>query len=309
MVTLSDQFGSPHFPAKNKKGWSQGKLFADPKPTDEHRYQRGYSPERMAEVKSWPMEVRSTGGARGNRQTHEVLARSTTPSSDFPDTRWGPDNEKQDPLRITTGLNGSGTGYAGVYSGNGQGVRGDILVNKNSPHEGLTEHQDRERQGQTLLHEMGHYRSAKVENAPYGNESAGYHTPEMRGREEAFADDNMMTRWRPDPRDVRAGRSEGPHPSYEFGKAFQGLGGQKAFGAYAKARQTPNVKEGESAAWDADQAKKVAEVHLNNDQFFHRDYSAESETGKPAWKVNPRHLPPAPTVEEARSTGNPLVRL
>jgi hypothetical protein len=250
MVTLSNQFGGPRM----TKG-GQGKLFSDPKPTNEHRYQRGYTPERMAEVRNARMDINAgpskhpertkTGPFTehgGERHIQEVIARSTTPMHEInvPKTTWGSDIDPDDayPLHINAGVTsfGGSRSYAGTYRGGGSHYeRGQIDLAGGS----IGSHSGPERAGQTLLHEMGHYRSAKVEHNP----SAEYRTPGQVGKEEAFADDNEVERWRPDPRDVRKGKSKPPTPGYENSGAFYGLGGQKAHGPYVRARKTLNPEE------------------------------------------------------------------
>jgi len=245
MVTLSDQFGGPRF----TKG-GQGKFFSDPKPVDEHRYQRGYTPERMNDVRQARMMVTAgqegsgpfTGPA-GEQQVHEVIARSKTPMREIniPKTAYGTDRDPDDvfPLHIETGLKGNlsgrSTAAAGTYSGGGMYERGNIRIAGGA----VGNYGGAEGAGQTLLHELGHYRSAKVEH----NDSAHYRTPGQVGKEEAFADDNEKERWRPDPRDVRKGISKPPRGAYENSGAFNGLGGKKAHGPYVRARKTLNPEE------------------------------------------------------------------
>lgn len=324
MVTLSSQFGKPYFPGNNPKGHSQGKLFADPKPTDEHRYQRGYTPERMQEVRGARMNIEAgpegsgpMTGPAGVRHVQEVIARSKTPIQEInvPKTSWGTDMDPDDSydLRINTGSKGAGgraSSAAGWYSGGGHYERGEIHIAGGA----VGNYGGVEGAGQTLLHELGHYKSAKVEH----NDSANYRTPVQRGKEEAFADDNEKERWRPDPRDVRKGTSKPPRGAYENEGAFQGLGGKKAHVPYVKARQTLNPEEKETilkhgfrpmdrTAQRREAAQHDAAVHINNTQFFHRDYAEEGRTGKPAWQVNPAHLP-AMTHAEARVAGHePLI--
>jgi hypothetical protein len=235
----------PYFPQKGSdKGpsiGSQGKLFRDAKPTAKHRYQRGYTPERMAQVKAMPIKT-YTGdrggafsGAAGHQQVREVIARSATPAEEIKPQFTG------DTLTIRTGASlGSN---AGTYAKSKFGGHGTIDLDrgygsKSHPHE------NREQAGQTLLHELGHARS----NYEYTEHSA-LDTRAKLGEEEAYADDNMMKRWRPDPRDVRRGRSHAPSPSYESPDAFKGYqvpaqlsritGGKTAHKAYLAARQTP----------------------------------------------------------------------
>lgn len=246
MVQLSDQFGSPRM----TKG-GQGKLFSEPKPTDQHRYQRGYTPERMAAVrgsmidfetvKAGPNDSPATRYAVG--QTHQsarrmadVVARSTADMHHYgqgsvdvaarrthmtnrvnPSDMWS--------LHVSTGDHLPGA--AGTYSGGGTWDRGQIRIEGRG---------DEEAHGQTLMHEMGHYISHKINPS----DSNDYNTPTRVGREEAHADDYMMTHWRPDPRDVRRGTSAKPRPVYENSDAFYGNGRKKAHGPYLTARTTLN---------------------------------------------------------------------
>lgn len=231
----------------------QGKLFPDPKPIAQHRYQRGYTPERMREVKGSMLDVTSTGrgnfaGPAGIDRVYQTIARSTTPVHEFNETpvrtAWRksgrPDHPNIDtsdmfPLHIETGhdvakLSGIGNAAA-TYNAGGTWERGLARV-------GADTHDTEEHAGQSLLHEIGHYRSEKVENT--GHQSSYGKDPAETGREEAFADDNMVTRWRPDPRDVRRGTSHPKEPSYEGGGGVfpRGYGGQKAYGPYLTARTT-----------------------------------------------------------------------
>lgn len=215
----------------------QGKFFADPKPTDEHRYQRGYTPDRMAAVRQMPIDVVEAEGRRGlsfsgptgPRQIHETIARSTTPTDEVPDT--------QRHLKIHPAVGYSGTNNrAGVY----RNIKGAVALKTSPGSIHLAGGDTKEGEGQTLLHELGHWASNRQ-----GRESAWYDTPTQRGKEEAFADDNMAERWRPDPRDVRKGVSKPPGFGYEMDTNFQGLGGAVAHKAYIKARRTlkPEVKD------------------------------------------------------------------
>jgi len=249
-VELSSQFGAPYFP----KG-GQGKLFHDPKPVDEHRYQRGYTPERMREVRNARIEVhpgesydRAVGasansgmsgpppftGHGAQRRIHEVIARSTTPASDFETTPHGHTPDDYYPLKIRTG-SADRSGAAGWYHPGGVYDRGTIHLSSMAD----LGNKGEEVPGQTLLHELGHYHSAKVAQNPF----ASYDTPVRRGNEEAHADDNMVGRWRPDPRDVRRGQSAPKNPSYEYDGSFKGIGGNAAHRAYTKARQTLKPEE------------------------------------------------------------------
>jgi hypothetical protein len=246
MVVNATQFEGytqprPYFPQKGRdKGpsmGSQGKLFRDPKPTAEHRYQRGYTPERMAAVREMPLKI-TTGdrggafsGAVGEHQVREVIARSTTPAEEIRPQFTG------DELKIRTDRS---MRSAGTYQKSRAGGHGTIDLDS-----GYGKGRgNRERMGQTLMHELGHARS----NYEY-TEHSELDTRAKLGQEEAYADDNMMKRWRPDPRDVRRGASHTPSPTYEAPDSFKGYqvpaqlsrvtGGKTAHKAYLAARTTP----------------------------------------------------------------------
>jgi len=254
MVQLSnDQFGKPYF---TKSGI--GKLFRDPKPIDKHRYPWGYTPERMREVRNTHLDITHVGsdtdafgGPGGAHRAYGVIARSTTPVEDFQSTPHGYTEDDYHPLEIMTG-SPMRRGVSGMYHSTRDATyhRGLIEISgEKGEHppgprsrfdRSVAEHQA----GQTLLHELGHYKSRMVENNP----SAAYDTPTQRGKEEAVADDNKVTRYRPDPRDVRRwpGFSKTPVGAYEPSGAFQGLGGAVAHRAYVKARKTLSPEEKET---------------------------------------------------------------
>jgi len=200
----------------------QGKFFADPKPVDEHRYQRGYTPDRMRAVRDLHLDITRSPedegkpyeGPAGPRHAWETIARSTTPSE--------PEGETNLAAHVKLGARASmNPGFAGSYQSSTKTIK---LAGRSQ-----TENDE----GQVFLHELGHWRSAQLQNP-----SAQYKTPSQRGREEAFADDNVVDRWRPDPRDVRRGTATPRHSSYEGDYGWQGLGGAAAHGAYIKARRT-----------------------------------------------------------------------
>lgn len=236
MVELSDQFGKPYF----TKG-GQGKFFQDPKPVDQHRYQRGYTPDRMAEVKGMSLTHLQSedsvpgaafSGPAGTHRLHEVIARSQTPYEEHSRLDLMLKHGVQRPLGIVTGE--ELPNMHGFYHPMSRGESGMVAI---SAHEG-----DEERAGQTLLHEMGHFRSHKIEKNIH---SIYKDDPRSRGQEEAFADDNRMSRWRPDPRDVRKGRSKPVESAYEMGALTGSPMGQQFDNAYLASRRTSfgeNVK-------------------------------------------------------------------
>lgn len=246
MVDLnSDQFPEvkPYF----TKG-GQGKFFKDPKPVPEHRWPRGYSPERMREVEgragypaglhiSSAVTKRSKAafaGPAGVAQVKQVIARSTTPAEEL--RAPGPGQR----LKIITGSPGaSKNAWASYTHKPALGRRpGEIHLGKDT---------DANMMGQALLHEMGHYRSHMT-----GTEHFTGRSPADFGREEAFGDENMLQRWRPDPRDVRRGKAQRMDLAYENRSSFGRTGsGGVAFRAYNKARTTPIQKKPPASYEDA----------------------------------------------------------
>ena len=254
---LSTQFSNPqpYFPQKGRdKGpsmGSQGKLFRDPKPVDEHRYQRGYTPERMRAVeggrdKPPGLSVQSEvtkrskaafAGPAGVARIKQVIARSTTPAEELHPT--GPGQR----LRITSGsARASKNAWASYTHQPSLGKRpGEILLGKDK---------DENMMGQALMHEMGHYRSHMA-----GTEHFTSRAPSDFGKEEAFADDNMMSRWRPDPRDARRGKAPRMDLAYETRSSFGRTGsGGTAYRSYLKARQTPIQKAAADRKYAAENA-------------------------------------------------------
>lgn len=241
---------SPYFPHRGSPAKraqpTQGKLFQESKPTPEHRYQKGYTPERMRDVREtmpyevYPGQKGHFSGPHGEHQVHQIIARSTTPTGEI--LEKNPDYSKGGgfhlPIHTGSRISGGRRGQpaaAGAYVNqrNAQGIQGahgeiHLSGEADTP----------EREGQTLLHELGHWRSNRL-----WTPHSYVDTPAQRGKEEAFADENMLTRWRPDPRDVHRGTSQPPSPSYESESAHQGIGGQKSHTAYLKARKTPLVSQ------------------------------------------------------------------
>jgi hypothetical protein len=248
----------PHRGSPEKRAQpTQGKLFRDPKPTDEARYPRGYTPERMQEVRGMPIEIHegyegAFSGPEGPRQVREVIARSTTPAHELP--------HDQGDLQISLGHDMPTAKGAYGYSFRGIGkIRLDV-----GHHYGVNRwfwNQNQMRQGQTLMHELGHARS-DVEKRPHSYPR----TQTQLGQEEAFADENMLQRWRPDPRDVRRGESYGPTPSYEHEDTFEGLTPPGA------KRQTPAGQAGKAAKTAHRaylKARTTPLVHLQHERLVH----------------------------------------
>jgi hypothetical protein len=161
-------------------------------------------------------------GPAGVARVKQVLARSTTPAEELKPT--GPGQR----LRITSGsARASKNAWASYTHKPSLGRRpGEILLGKD-PDENMT--------GQALLHEMGHFKS-HMEGTPHFTSRQ----PSDFGKEEAYADENMLQRWRPDPRDVRRGKAPRMDLAYENRSAFGRTGsGGVAHRTYLKSRTTP----------------------------------------------------------------------
>ena len=245
-----EQFGGLHLfepkpyfphrgsPEKRHQG-TQGKLFRDPKPADDVRYPRGYTPERMDAVRSQPIHVHvgedrrgqkgaSFTGPAGAERVWQTLARSTLPADHIQRQFNG------DVLKVKTSSPAVSSSAYAHYAYSRMGGHGEIHLGRDA---------GEQRMGQSLLHEIGHAHSTQ-EVLPHA-------MPDTRaklGQEEAYADDTMVRHWRPDPRDVRRGKASTPEPGYEMKTAFHGLrlpgnpsqtGGATAAKAYRAARQTP----------------------------------------------------------------------
>lgn len=262
----------PYFPQRGAdKGPSmgvQGKLFRDPKPVDAVRYPRGYTPERMREVRAAPLGIvsgparpgRLFSGPGGEDQVRQALARSTMPMSHVqvqsyyrPERQRDPERQKQAAsdnegfvLHIRSESPEVGrhaTGHFAAPSWQHYPVRfGEVHLGRD---------ETPSRTAQTLMHEMGHSRSYSEMT-----EHSSRETPSKKGQEEAFADDYMMAHFRPDPRELRRAGAKGadssrstiavPAPAYEYEGAFtsqKNYGGKTAHRAYMKARTTPIQKD------------------------------------------------------------------
>lgn len=240
MVMSPEQFGGG-FQKPPSGHPQQGTLFRAPKPTTQ--WPRGYSPERMAEVRD-NVDVKNeskTGspnaylsGPHGTHRVYQALARSTAPMDEAAPnafTTSAGDRAGQAKVIIRGGLPGYSMGQH-VFDSYGRNevrlpVRSDPDFSR------------------SLMHEMGHNASYRM-----GNESATElgRSPRALGQEEAFADDYARTHDRPDPRDPPVGytgvtsayESRDTWKSYTRGR-FPGMRGQAASAhrAYMEARQTP----------------------------------------------------------------------
>jgi hypothetical protein len=231
------QFSQPHLPGMHVK------------PTDEHRYPRGFTPDRKAEVdealgarrnSAWRKD--NGGYAEHSRETHylnisvqqglgrgpfaghlaegkpnphmgrkegeakiaETIARSTSPVENLGATRIGV-ADPHDPKNESRG------GYYRNWSDPGTKADVKTVVAPGAPPTAPLNSQqlgregerfERQRQEQTLIHELGHHDSATrgtQHSVAYGGSATA------RGKEEAWADDFRSEHFRPDPRDQRRG--------------------------------------------------------------------------------------------------------
>jgi len=294
----------PYFPGQNKPGkTSQGKFFTDPKPEDSARYPRGYTPERMKEVRGMAIDymeaapssaqlvtrekmrrspskkMRAEGykpqgaftGPAGTRHAQEVIARSTTPAGEIHEMRsMNPDAA---PPRLTVGTGIPTPGAYGEYRRWNMAGYGEIRIDPHRTQGTKREmRQSEEHQGQTLIHELGHVRSqlegTSPDNAPLGETRA-----ETRGREEGIADANRAERWRPDPRDVRAGRSQKAESAYTNPHTWERLEGAGSLtstntplGYTAYMKQRPDVMVGKIRQAARTQERGLHPM-LHNEQF------------------------------------------
>jgi hypothetical protein len=241
-------------------------------------------PEGYGETKGLTFyDLGRSGRPVGNhdaRRVQEVIARSTTPIHELtnpPDvagthvhsgwdkasgeyvTRQVPDRLNDRKLDIHLNDSGMGDNHAGEYHdarwySNGGDYSKPMTLgsSKIKLRSGADDH--------TILHELGHYRSARIDKNP----ESDYRTPTRRGKEEAHADDNDRERFRPDPRDVRAGKEVDRPSPYETRYAWRGRGGNVAHTAYVKARKTPLVSAERQAQRTADVEKQNAEVRWKN---------------------------------------------
>lgn len=276
MVELSEQFGQPYYPHRGspekRAQPTQGKLFSDPKPTDEHRYQRGYTPERMEAVRQQPIHVYTGENRRGQKgapftgpagaaRVWDTLARSTLPADHIRSRYNG------DALKIKTASPEVSSSANAHYRYSQFGGHGEIHLGRDS---------GEQRMGQSLLHEVGHAHSTQ-EVLPHSR-------PETRqelGQEEAYADDTMVRHWRPDPRDARRGNVREVTPGYEHPETFKGTtvpfarssgrgnqtGGKTAHRAYMAARTTPLMAPDRERRWRAERNDAAFQPRLNTDQF------------------------------------------
>jgi hypothetical protein len=207
-------------PNVKPKAGSQGTLFRGVKPTDVHRYQRGFTPARKQEVEN---NVRFVGPQQLNSQAADVIARSTVPLNNL--------------RRLTV----QPAGLPGILAQRqqvnrkqredvryGENRRGRNTVALATPtQQGIDSPRSQDVRGQILVHEIGHHVGESTRPTPRNDR--------MRGAEEAHADNFLAAHYRPDPRSVRRGNTAGDY-SYRGQSNVAGRPSQFA-GAYNATRR------------------------------------------------------------------------
>ena len=386
----------------------QWKMFADEKPVARHRYPRGYTPERMAQVRSLPVEITNHTefaptreerqeavhppmvGPAGVREVQEAIARSTIPAEHFEDFSGAPfKGVKLGPNKIITTTaaerkKGPFTpleihlNYKSPYDEqssptlasfgpvSSEATKNLEEVNKRVEErsissEELTEElknkvalpiersrgtvsigsgfSNLQHAQQGLIHELGHYKSGKIDKNPSGK------TKGIKGaREEARADDYAQEHWRPDPRDVKRGKEKNfpkrnmywegkdgqeefepwtPHGNLRYGLGLESIpgqndvspyeheqswvnrGGPKAHLEYLRARTTPLVTDRRNEqAKAARKRNQMQKMQTSQPSFFSGVQLLNSRPPAPSGKGKLLNGYLAPEIYDAH---NPLL--
>jgi hypothetical protein len=202
----------PYFPG----GRGQGKLFPDPKPTDEHRWPRGYTPERQQQARRVTGLYDEETAGEPEAWARDTLARSTADLSQFIKPARGNVMEQTKVRNLTItdredhpdyGIGGRMHGAAGFYSHPSRTVSVNrALSGKESEH--------------VLLHEMGHAASATATER--SGEEYWPRLPAERGKEEARADIFSYRHHVPTKSNPQSVRAE----NYDSSAAYGYVGGQ-----------------------------------------------------------------------------------
>ena len=250
-------------------GWSkppgahpqQGQLFPLPKPTDEHRWQRGFTPERLAEThaaldvsQSTPRRTQHPfSGQIGRARLFEAVARSDVPLHEISPTastpswlRGYPEAESAPERDVTKiKIDAGSTGPAYYTRGSAEGSTAGIVVTKGRG----GSLRDLPSAESALMHELGHRHSHMT-----GRPSSAISSPTDLGQDEAYADDfrsrHVLDRRFPTPVgwNNRYSGYEDPNVWAGYTRALFGprvggrVGGMIASRAYREARQTPLQK-------------------------------------------------------------------
>lgn len=208
-------------------------LFPQPKPTDEHRWPRGYTPERMAALRDIrtplfvvrkdsegsisgennPGHPLATTGAQGApehsfhgpagyRRVREAIARSGTPIEDFTDKTKARGvsiyvHPAPDPDERAAGF------YRKAMTPHDVSHISLYAPRPDTPPEEWARQEE-----ETLMHELGHHRSFLAGTDEWGDvvsdlarNAPNPRTAQLIGREEARADENVQERYVPHPKD------------------------------------------------------------------------------------------------------------
>lgn len=233
----------PHRGSPEKRAQpTQGKLFQDPKPVAGHRYPRGYTPERMAEVRREtddvvrhsqpgvslgrkPISYSLTGSTldspynvrQGKRLAQEAIARSNIPAEHLQGLQR---------IGLESGLRGTGFGLEdklGSYAPAKREIsieplRGSLEQERGRPARGLILDQAQLRRNKglsrqqaqpiydaALVHEIGHHVDFTRRRIAGSQERTkrALGSPTGRGKAEGEADRYMLNRFRNDPRNQR----------------------------------------------------------------------------------------------------------
>jgi hypothetical protein len=360
----------------------QWKMFADEKPVARHRYPRGYTPERMAQVRSLPVEVTNhtefaptreerqnavhppMTGPAGVREVQEAIARSTIPAEHFEDFSGAPfkgveygsnkitttaaERKKSPVTPLEIHLNkksprDTSSSLASFDPVPSEAIKNLEEVNKRAIEQPMSSEEMTEKlknkvllpiersrgtvsigsefstlqhAQQGLIHELGHYKSVKIDKNPLGGAKG------IKGaREEARADDYEQEHWRPDPRDVKRGKEKNfpkksmywdgkddqeefepwtPHGNLRYGLGLESIpgqndvspyeheqswvksGGPKAHLEYLRARTTPLVTDRRNE--QAKAARKRNRMQTSQPEFFSGTHLLSSRPPAPSGK-------------------------
>jgi hypothetical protein len=216
-------------------------LFPQPKPTDQHRWPRGYTPERMAEVRQAmgdvgvyvntsvgsdeskpssfvhrpvPGETKSsdlpaiTTEREGfaERRVAEVIARSTMPADVVSRQQFTDRTGRERTATLSISVNAAPAGWGNYSNGVGEDVgdlRGYVQIHSNLQNVKPGDAAGtRLRDEITLMHELGHHRSV-LEGNPHSvlYDDPKPYTPAVAGKEEGRADRNVIEHYRAHPKD------------------------------------------------------------------------------------------------------------
>jgi hypothetical protein len=245
----------------------QGTLFRAPKPRDEDRYPRGYTPERMAATRgALAVEPSSPGrqpfsGPLGTARLHEAVARSTVPLDEIAPVYHGADSQMNPvdyPNPVSIKIASAGRGATGSYSHVGGTLSGHVTLAPTSYDRSLPDAES------TLFHELGHRASHMA-----GTEHSYLGSPADLGKEEAFADDYRTMHRVPDKRAGIAKESAG-YSGYESMQT----GRDNPWTAYAKGMFPHHTRPGFTARKAYNEARTTKLGRTESAERFHASEAA-----------------------------------